>query len=115
MSALPVIAIFDIGKTNKKFFLFNENYEIVFEKSTRLIESTDEDGFPCENLEKLTLLVFESLEEVFRLKKFKVTTVNFSTYGASFVYVDKDGKPLTHLYNYLKPFPNELSERFYAT
>jgi sugar (pentulose or hexulose) kinase len=115
MSALPVIAIFDIGKTNKKFFLFNENYEIVFEKSTRLIESTDEDGFPCENLEKLTLLVFESLEEVFKLKKFKVTTVNFSTYGASFVYVDKDGKPLTHLYNYLKPFPNELSERFYAT
>ena len=53
MSALPVIAIFDIGKTNKKLFLFDENYKIVFEKSARFTETTDEDGFPCENLEKL--------------------------------------------------------------
>ncbi|HTB25156.1 MAG TPA: FGGY family carbohydrate kinase, partial [Puia sp.] len=115
MSAIPVIAIFDIGKTNKKLFLFNENYEIVFEKSTRFSETTDEDGFPCENLEKLTASVFESLKEIFSLKKFEVKAVNFSTYGASLVYVDKAGKPLTHLYNYLKPFPKELSERFYAT
>jgi sugar (pentulose or hexulose) kinase len=114
MSAIPVIAIFDIGKTNKKLFLFDENYEIVFEKSARFTETIDEDGFPCENLEKLTVSVFESLKEIFSLKKFKVTAVNFSTYGASLVYVDKAGKPLTHLYNYLKPFPKDLSERFYA-
>jgi sugar (pentulose or hexulose) kinase len=115
MSVLPVIAIFDIGKTNKKLFLFNENYEIVFEKSARFTESTDEDGFPCENLESLTHSIFDSLKEIFSLKKFKVIAVNFSTYGASLVYVNKDGKPLTPLYNYLKPFPKELSERFYAT
>ncbi len=115
MSAIPVIAIFDIGKTNKKLFLFDESYKIVFEKSAKFTETTDEDGFPCENLEKLTVSVFESLKEIFSLKKFKVKAVNFSTYGASFVYVDKSGKPLTHLYNYLKPFPKELSERFYTT
>jgi sugar (pentulose or hexulose) kinase len=115
MSVLPVIAIFDIGKTNKKLFLFNENYEIVFEKSARFTETTDEDGFPCENLESLTHLVFDSLKEIFNLKKFKVTAVNFSAYGASLVYVGKDGKPLTPLYNYLKPFPEKLSERFYVT
>jgi sugar (pentulose or hexulose) kinase len=115
MSALPIIAIFDIGKTNKKLFLFNENYEIVFEMSARFTETTDEDGFPCENLESLTHSVFDSLKEIFNIKKFKVTAVNFSTYGASLVYVDKNGKPLTPLYNYLKPFPEELSERFYAT
>ncbi len=115
MSAIPVIAIFDIGKTNKKLFLFNENYEIVFEKSTRFSEITDEDGFPCENLEKLTASVLESLKEILSLKKFEVRAVNFSTYGASLVYVDKAGIPLTQLYNYLKPFPKELSERFYAS
>jgi len=27
-----VIAIFDIGKTNKKIFLWNEDYQIVFER-----------------------------------------------------------------------------------
>ena len=112
---LPVIAIFDIGKTNKKLFLFNENYEIVFEKSARFTETTDEDGFPCENLESLRLSILDSLKEIFSLKKFKVTAVNFSTYGASLVYVDKYGNPLTPLYNYLKPYPKELSERFFAT
>ena len=44
---IPTIAIFDIGKTNKKLFLFNENYEIVLEKSTQFSEITD-DGKPIE-------------------------------------------------------------------
>ena len=114
MSAIPVIAIFDVGKTNKKLFLFDENYRIVYEKSARFIETVDEDGFPCENLESLRLSVFDSLSEVFRLKEYRVKAVNFSAYGASFVYLDETGKCVTPLYNYLKPFPEELAKDFYA-
>ncbi|MDO3640858.1 FGGY-family carbohydrate kinase [Mucilaginibacter sp. L3T2-6] len=113
MSARPVIVVFDVGKTNKKLFLFDENYQIVFEKSARFIETVDEDGFPCENLESLRLSVFDSLSEVFRLKEFNIKAVNFSSYGASFVYAGEDGKPAAPLYNYLKPYPVELSEKFY--
>ncbi|MBL4677136.1 MAG: carbohydrate kinase [Mucilaginibacter sp.] len=115
MSAIPVIAVFDVGKTNKKLFLFDENYRIVFEKTARFLETVDEDGFPCENIESLRLSVFDSLSEVFRMSQFKVKAVNFSAYGASFIYVGEDGKPLTPLYNYLKEYPGELSEQFYAT
>lgn len=115
MSAIPVIAVFDVGKTNKKLFLFDENYQIVFEKSARFIETVDEDGFPCENLESLRLSVFDSLSEIFRLKEYKVKAVNFSAYGASFVYLDASGKAVTPLYNYLKPYPEELTNAFYAT
>ncbi|MES1225967.1 MAG: carbohydrate kinase, partial [Bacteroidota bacterium] len=50
---LPVILIFDIGKTNKKVFLFDEDYNIVFEKTEILPEIKDEDGFPCEDIEML--------------------------------------------------------------
>src|ERR1700761_190872 len=99
----PVIAIFDVGKTNKKIFLFDEEYRIVYERSARFLETVDEDGFPCENLESLRQSVFDSLNEVSRLKQFDVKAVNFSAYGASFVYLDEHGKPLTPLYNYLKP------------
>jgi sugar (pentulose or hexulose) kinase len=113
MKATPVIAIFDVGKTNKKLFLFDENYKIVFERSARFIETVDEDGFPCENLESLRLSVFDSLNEIFRLKQFQVMAVNFSTYGASLVFVDEEGMPLTPLYNYLKPFPEALSNQLY--
>ncbi|HVG12407.1 MAG TPA: FGGY family carbohydrate kinase, partial [Flavisolibacter sp.] len=110
-----VIAIFDVGKTNKKLFLFNENYQIVFERSARFIETTDEDGFPCENLESLRLSVFDSLHEVFRRREFQIKAINFSTYGASFVYINDDGRPVAPLYNYLKPYSEILQKKFYDT
>jgi sugar (pentulose or hexulose) kinase len=113
MKPTPVIAIFDVGKTNKKLFLFDENYKIVYERSARFIEIEDEDGFACENLESLRSSVFDSLNKVSKLKEFEVKAVNFSTYGASLVFVDEDGNPLTPLYNYLKPFPEELSRQLY--
>src|ERR1700712_345279 len=102
MSAIPVIAIFDVGKTNKKLFLFDENYRIVYEKSARFIETVDEDGDQCENLESLRVSVFDSLHEVLKLQAFSVKAINFSTYGASFVHVDENGLPIAPLYNYLK-------------
>ncbi|RZK82141.1 MAG: carbohydrate kinase [Pedobacter sp.] len=110
---IPVIAVFDVGKTNKKLFLFDEHYKIVFERTARFTETVDEDGDPCENLESLRLSVFDSLREVFRNPAFEVKSINFATYGASFVYIDENGKPLAPLYNYLKPYPEELKKKFY--
>jgi sugar (pentulose or hexulose) kinase len=109
----PVIAIFDIGKTNKKLFLFDESYQIVFEKSAHLVEVRDEDGFPCEDLESLRLFVFNSLDAILKLEQFQLKAVNFSAYGASLVYIGEDSKPLTPLYNYLKPYPEPLSGQLY--
>ena len=109
-----VIAIFDVGKTNKKLFLIDEEYKIVYERSARFVETLDEDGEPCENLESLISSVYDSLHQVQKMEEYEIKAINFSTYGASFVYLDEDGKPLTPLYNYLKPYPVELSSEFYA-
>lgn len=113
MSEIPVIAIFDVGKTNKKLFLFDEQYRIIFERTARFTETVDEDGAPCENLESLRLSVFDSLREVFSRKDLVIKAINFSTYGASLVYIDEEGRPLTPLYNYLKEYPAALQEQFY--
>ncbi len=115
MTKKPVIAVFDVGKTNKKLFLFDENYQIVYEKSARFTETVDEDGDPCENLESLRLSVFDSLSEVLRKEEFEIKALNFSTYGASFVYLGEDGLPVAPLYNYLKPYPQHLLAQFYNT
>ncbi|MGN6541567.1 MAG: FGGY-family carbohydrate kinase [Ginsengibacter sp.] len=115
MNKHPVIAIFDVGKTNKKLFLFDEDYKIVFERSARFIETVDEDGFPCENLDSLKLSVFDSLREVFRLKDFEIKAINFCSYGASFVYLNDEGKACAPLYNYLKEYPENLKKQFYDT
>lgn len=111
---LPVIAVFDIGKTNKKLLLFDEQLKIVFEHADQFAESIDEDGFPCDDLEKLNNFVFESLRKVFSKSQFELKGLNFTAYGASFVYIDESGKPLSPLYNYLKPYPEELLEQFYS-
>ena len=113
MQAQPVIAIIDVGKTNKKLFLFDEQYKIVYERSARFTETIDEDGDVCENLVSLRKSVFDSLHDIFGKKEFLVKAVNFSTYGASFVYVDEDGHELTPLYNYLKKYPEDLKKKFY--
>jgi sugar (pentulose or hexulose) kinase len=114
MKKTPVIAIFDVGKTNKKLFLFDEHYRIVFEKTARFLETTDEDGDVCENLDSLRLSIFESLNEVLRNQNFEIKAINFSTYGASLVYLDEHGQPLTPLYNYLKTYPQTIEQQFYA-
>ena len=112
---IPTIAIFDIGKTNKKLFLFNENYEIVLEKSTQFDEITDEDGDACEDVELLSSWVINTFNEVLQNLSFEIKALNFSTYGASFVHLDSEGKVIAPLYNYLKPYSEELRKQFYNT
>ena len=96
---LPVVAIFDIGKTNKKLFLFNESYQIVFEKSVHLQETVDDDGDPCEDINSLQAFVQDGLRDVLGNTDFRIRAVNASAYGASFVYLDSFGKNIGHLYN----------------
>ncbi len=50
MSTTRVIAIFDVGKTNKKLLLFDERYQLVYEEGKQLDEITDEEGFACEDV-----------------------------------------------------------------
>lgn len=113
MNTIPVVAIFDFGKTNKKLFLFNEDYKILFEKTVQLEEITDEDGYPCEDIDMLKSYIFDSFKEVSGWDEFNIRAINFSTYGSSLAYIGENGKTIGPLYNYLKPYPQELKEKFY--
>ena len=48
-----VIAVFDIGKTNKKIILFNYDLKLVSETEQRFSEIKDDDGFASEDIELL--------------------------------------------------------------
>jgi sugar (pentulose or hexulose) kinase len=106
-------AIFDIGKTNKKFSVFDENLLEIHREYTTLPETVDEDGFAAEDLPLLTEWMRETLRKGMKPGQFRIRKLNFSTYGASFVHLDAKGNPLTPLYNYLKPFPERLADKFY--
>lgn len=110
---MKVTAIFDIGKTNKKFFLFDANFQEVYTDYTRFEEISDEDGFPCDDLAAIQKWLKDCTEKVLKSKKYEVRAINFSSYGASFVHIDKHGNPICPLYNYLKPIPADILESFY--
>lgn len=111
--SISAIAVFDVGKTNKKLLVFDRKYNILREENTRLPETVDEDGFACEDVKLLTEWVKNCYEMIIADARFNIKAVNFSAYGASFVYIDEHGKLLSPLYNYLKPYPKTLQDNFY--
>lgn len=108
-----VTAVFDIGKTNKKFFLFDRDFREVHREYTHLGTVPDQDGYPSEDLEGLTAWMRQVLAKALAQPEWEVITLNFSTYGASLVHLDARGAPLTPLYNYTKPYETALEDSFY--
>lgn len=108
-----VIAIYDIGKTNKKIILFNEEFRIVSEIEEKFAEILDDDGFECDDIERIELWIKKSLTELVHSDKYELKSVNFTTYGATLVYLDENGKRVTPVYNYLKPIDEKISESLY--
>jgi len=108
-----VIAIFDIGKTNKKILLFNLNLKLVLEKEEEFEQIMDEDGVNCDHIEFIEKWIKQSVAELIRSKEYDLVAVNFTTYGATLAYLDAIGERLTPIYNYLKPIPEEIPADLY--
>lgn len=110
--ATPVTAIFDIGKTNKKFYLFDRDLNELHHSYQKFPLIADDDGYPCDDLNAITTWIKKTVEELISSTEYNLVAVNFSTYGATLVHLDEEGKPVTPLYNYLKPFPEEALKSF---
>ena len=110
-----VTAVFDIGKTNKKFFLFDKDFNEVHKEYISFEEIEDEDGHPTENLPALHKWLKDVFNRILKAEKFDIKAINFSTYGASLVHIDEEGNPLTPLYNYTKPLPESIVSSFFET
>lgn len=109
--AQDVIAVIDIGKTNKKVLLFDSSLEIVFQEEQEFEEIRDDDGFACDDIEKIEQWMHETIDRI--SERYNIKAINFSTYGATLAYLDDKGKRLTQVYNYLKPMPEGVLEGFY--
>jgi len=108
-----IIAIFDVGKTNKKLLLFDYNLNCVSETEEKFDQVTDDDGFECDDIEKIEGWIKDSLISLIRSDKYDLSAVNFATYGATIAYLNKEGERLTPVYNYLKPIEENIPEKIY--
>lgn len=110
---MQVKAIFDVGKTNKKFFLFDRELNEVYKEYVSFAELEDDDGYPCDDLPATVSWIKSTIDQLRRADKYKLEAINFSAYGASLVHLDNQGNLLTPLYNYTKPYPDEVQKAFY--
>jgi len=108
-----VVAIFDVGKTNKKFLLFDADLKLVYQEEQKFEEVLDDDGFVCDDIEHLEQWMQECMKRLSGQREYAIKALNFTTYGASLAYLDDQGKLLTPVYNYLKPMPDGVMEGFY--
>ena len=108
-----VIAVFDIGKTNKKILLFNYGLKLVSESEEKFAQVMDDDGFECDDIDLIEKWIKQSVSKLVRSDQFELTALNFATYGATLVYLDKNGRRLTPVYNYLKPVDEAIPAKLY--
>ncbi len=108
-----IIAVFDIGKTNKKMLLFDCSLELISQEEQQFEQCMDEDGFPSDDIEKIETWITTWINRLALGTEYDLRAVNFATYGASLVYLDSDGRRLTPVYNYLKPMPADVIAGFY--
>ena len=109
-----VIAVFDIGKTNKKIFLYNKDFEVVYTNSIRFEEIVDDDNYPCDDIESIETWIKKEIKTIQEKNEFTIKAINFSTHGATLVYLDKDGNRVAPLYNYLKPLDFDFTSFYEA-
>lgn len=107
------VIVFDIGKTNKKILLFDRQLQLLHEEETVFDEVPDDDGFQGDDIEKLEKWVLEGCRTTLQKSEYNIRGINFTTYGATLMYLDHQGRRLTPVYNYLKPMPEGIAEPLY--
>jgi sugar (pentulose or hexulose) kinase len=107
------ITVIDIGKTNKKILLFDNFYNVIYRKSIRFQELVDDDGFPCDDIDAIEKWIFDKIKNIQEQGIYNIKAINFSTHGATLVYLDKEGNRCAPVYNYLKSLDKIDFDPFY--
>ena len=108
-----VVLIFDIGKTNKKILLFDRGLKVIHEEAQIFKEIPDDEGFKGDDIEGLENWIRDACRKYLEDPDYLVRGINFTTYGATLMYLDSQGSRLTPVYNYLKPMPGGIVESIY--
>ncbi|RLG11787.1 MAG: hypothetical protein DRN64_00920 [Thaumarchaeota archaeon] len=103
------IAVFDVGKTNKKLLLFSDDLKPVHVESIRIGE-VRRDDILCDDAERLEGWLRERLRDASR--KYRIKGVNVSTYGATLAYMSR-GSRIFPIISYNQDIEPEVRREFY--
>lgn len=114
MERIPVIIVFDIGRTNKKMLVFDREYQVVHSFFFDLPEVVDAEGYLSEDLDALTDRMRQELRRFMEDDAYELRALNVTTYGATIVNTDDQGRPVHPVLDYLRPLDPLIQQRFSA-
>ena len=83
------IAVIDIGKTNKKILVFNENLKCIHSVKAKF-EEYEKDGLIVEDMKGMVAWLWESFRAI--TSEYKIDCVSITTHGAFPVCIDDAGE-----------------------
>lgn len=108
---IDVVAVFDVGKTNKKILLFDAHLKIV-DRRYRHFESAVVDGIELEPIDEVGSWLRETLREL--SAEYHITSLAITTHGASVVTLTAEGEIACPVVSYTHTPPADLHDRFFA-
>lgn len=106
-----LIAVYDIGKTNKKFKLFTNDLKPVFSTSTR-IEEIKVNELVCDDVKSIVKWMKVVLEKVSRSG---IKSIAITTFGATGVLLSEEGKLAFPVISYNQEIDPRIKSKFYET
>ncbi|MFP4444146.1 MAG: FGGY-family carbohydrate kinase [Spirochaetia bacterium] len=104
------IAVFDVGKTNKKIVIYDEKLEIL---------ASVYESFPVQDKYDMEMEDIEKVDNWFLLQlknfaqKFPIKAISVTTHGATFACVDKDGDFSVPVVSYTTEPESSFHDAFY--
>ncbi len=90
--------IFDIGKTNLKSIVFDQQGSIVWSISRKNSSSTDSQRYLHFDIDEIWHWLLQSLKQA--SASFQISAINISTHGACAVLLDKNGEQILPVMDY---------------
>ncbi|MEM0966516.1 MAG: FGGY family carbohydrate kinase [Verrucomicrobiota bacterium] len=111
MDKPEVIAVLDVGKTNKKLALYDVALNPVDFRKIALNPTPTGDGLEYEKTGELFDWTCRSLAEYSR--QYQIRGFGVTTHGATFAAVDEQGDLVHPVFSYLSPAGSMVEEEFY--
>ena len=103
------IATFDIGKTNKKLIVFDDDLNPLFEDKAQIGEIV-RDGILCDDAERIVAWVKNSFQNAMR--KYDIKALSITTHGATVTYL-REGRLNFPIVSYNHDINESIRRMFY--
>ena len=105
-----VIAVFDIGKSNKKFLVFSEDLKPIYSDFTR-IEEVKINNLLCDDAESIVSWMKTKFMDA--VKKWRIEALAVTTYGATIANL-KNGVLRFPVISYNQEIDKQIRDKFYS-